>query len=420
MRAALAAVAVALAVALVVVVISAGDGEKPAPERAGGQRIEKIARAVERVRGLEFDHLPRVREVSAAEARRAGLREVDRSMPPREQRREERLLELLGLLPPEARLRELVGKVLTEQAAGYYVPRTGTLAVVRGGGIAGLFADVALAHELTHALEDQRFGVEPHGASGFLRDRATAEAALFEGSATLAMVEYVAVSRGAGQGLPSGVRRQLMERLGTLALPSSSGLPRYVREGLVFPYAAGARFVDRVQRRGGWAAVDRVFEQGGPASTEQVMHPRKYLAGERPVRVRLGGYRGELPAGARAVSRGDLGEFDTAQFLRDGNGRRGADRAAAGWEGSAFGLWRLPDGGDALVMGWAWDSARDAREFEAAARRRLRALRRPGAVRRGGDRLVAVVLAPEAGLARRIASAVSGGAGVAAAPTPSR
>jgi hypothetical protein len=304
-----------------------------------------------------------------------------------------------------ARLRELIGEVLTDQAAGYYIPRSDTLALVRDGAVGGFLGEVALAHELTHALEDQRFGMEPHGASGFLRDRATAEAALHEGTATLVMVDYVVRTRGAGAGLSAGVRRRLIDQLGDLALPSSSGLPRYVREGVVFPYAAGARFVDRVQSTGGWAAVDEVFEEGGPVSTEQVMHPRKYEAGERPAPVRLGGYRAELPDGARVVSRGDLGEFDTAQFLREGNGRQRAERAAAGWGGSAFALWSLPGAGDVLVMGWAWDSARDAEEFEVAASRRLAALGRPGAVEHG-ERLVAVVLAPEVSLARAVARRV--------------
>ena len=426
MNSVLAAVAVALVVAMAALGILGGEeeeadqAERPAaasveqaerpPARSVErvtERVAEVARGVERVRELEFDRLPRVRSVSPAEARRAGLGELDRYVPRRRQVLEERLLTMLGLLPPDARLRELLGTALTGEVAGYYIPRSDTLALVRGAGFEGPLAEVALAHELTHALEDQRFGIEPHGASGFLRDRGVAESALHEGTATLAMVDYLALSQGLGRQLPEGLRRRVLDELEGLALPASSGLPRYVREGLVFPYAAGARFVNRIHRRGGWAAVDRAFGREAPVSSEQILHPRAYETDERPVPVRLGGLRGSLPAGARVVARGDLGEFDTAQLLHDANGRRRSEDAAAGWGGGAFELWRLPGGGDLLAIAWAWDSPRDAAEFERAARLSVGRLVSPGAVN-GGNEVVTVVLAPEAGLARRVAQRLAG------------
>jgi hypothetical protein len=403
------AVVVALIAALAALGVVAGEeSEQAAP--AGGESLEQvtervgeIARGVERVRELQFERIPPLRLVSAEEATRDGLAELDHYVSPRRQAIEERLLVMLGLLPPDARLRGLLTKALTEEVAGYYSPRTGMMALVRGPGLDGLVAEVALAHELTHALEDQRYDIQPYGASGFLRDRAVADAALREGTATLAMLEYVALTQAGVQELPRQLRRRLLEELDEVALPASSGLPRYVREGLVFSYVAGAAFVSTLQEKGGWAAVNRAFGEDAPVSSEQIMHPRKYEAGERPVRVRLAGVREELLQGARVVARGDLGEFDTGQFLRDANGRRRSEEAAAGWGGSTFELWRLPGGGDVLVMAWAWDSPRDAREFAAAARLSVGRLRGAGVVNDGNEGVVAVVLAPSASLARRVA-----------------
>jgi hypothetical protein len=408
-------VAVILVVALGAIGILAGEGEEgaPAAERSPEpsleqvtRRVAEIARGVERARELEFDRMPRVRIVSPAGARRAGLAELDRSVPVRLQRIEERLLAMLGLLPPDARLREIVGKALTSEVAGYYIPRSDTLALVRGDEVEGFLAEVALAHELGHALEDQHFGIEPHGSSGFLRDRAVTEAALHEGSATLVMVDYLVLSQGAGRVEPEDVRGRVLNQLEGITLPESSGLPRYVRESLIFPYAAGARFVDRIQQQGGWAAVDRAFGEEAPVSTEQIMHPRKYEEGERPVRVRLGDVSAQLPAGARREARGDIGEFDTAQFLLEANGRDAAEEAAAGWGGSTFELWRLAGGEEVLAVVWAWDSPTDAREFARAARSTLAALDTPGAVN-GGNEGVVMVLAPDPGVARRVARAIA-------------
>jgi hypothetical protein len=407
----LAAVVVALVVALGAIGILTGDGEEsePAAERPRGEslervseRVEEIARDVERVRELDFDRLPRVRLVSTEEATQDTLRELDHHVPRRRQQIDERLMVMLGLLPPDVRLRELLGEVLTQEVAGYYVPRTGTLALVRGVGLDGLLGEVALAHELTHALEDQRFGLEQQ-ENVFVLDREVARAALHEGTATVAMVDYVAVSRGLGEELAAEARSASLEQIGSVALPESSSLPRYVRESLLFPYVAGARFVDRVQREGGWAAVDRAFGEGAPASSEQIMHPEKYEAGEPPVRVRLPGVRKELPEGAERLARGDIGEFDTEQFLREANGSERSEEAAAGWGGSAFELWRLASGGDVLVMRWAWDSPRDAREFAAAARASVRRLGSAGAVNGSNEGVITVVLAPRAALARAIA-----------------
>jgi hypothetical protein len=413
----LVAVIVALLAAFAAIGIVGGDEEEPeqqaAPERGDALnrlrgRLEEVARGVERVRELEFDRLPPVRLVSAEEAARDGLAELDRDVSRRRQRIEERLLVMLGLLPPDVRLRGLLAKALTEEVAGYYSPRTGKMALVRGTGLDGLLAEVALAHELTHALEDQRFDIEPHGASGFLRDRSVAEAALREGTATLAMVEYVALTQAGVQELPRSLRGRLLEELDQVALPASSGLPRYVREGLLFSYVAGAAFVSRLQVGGGWEAVDRAFADDPPVSSEQIMHPRKYEEGERPVRVRLRGLAAALPDGARREARGDLGEFDTEQFLREANGRRDSEEAAAGWGGSAFELWRLPGGEDVLALAWAWDSPRDAREFAAAARLSVGRLEGAGAVNDGSEGVVAVVLAPSASLARRVARRIGG------------
>ena len=368
--------------------------------------VERVARRVERIRELDFKRLPRVRRVSAAQARAAALAEYDRYVPRSQQQAGERLLKLLGLLPPEASLRETLAEATASEVGGYYVPRTDTLALVRGAGLEGVLGEVALAHELVHALEDQRFGLGP-GDGPPWQDSVTASAGLREGTATVVMVDYLAQTQGAGAELSGELRERVLDEIDELAIPATGGLPRYVRESLVFPYAAGGALVNRIQSEGGWAAVDDAFGERPVLSTEQLMHPEKYARGERPLRVRLPDYRDLLPEGASELARGDLGEFDTEQFLREGNGRERSERAAAGWGGSAFELWGLPAGGELLAVTWTWDSGRDAAEFLRAASRRLAALDAAGAVRAGSRHRTALVLAPGRALAARIATRIA-------------
>ena len=389
MNGTIAAVLAALVAVLAAIGLVTGNDEG---DEGGGRArpaappIASIARGVERVRQLRFDHLPRVQHVTGAQARAAGLAELDRETPRRALASEQRVLELLGLLPAGADLRGLLGKALASEVGGFYVPRTGRLAIVDGFG-SGLTGKIALAHELTHALEDQRFGIEGRPWNSFERDRSTADSAFKEGTATIAMVDYVVLDQTGRSQVPASLRARALGALDQAVVPESSGLPRYLRENLVFPYAAGARLVNHIQGQGGWAAVNRGFGSRAPVSTEQVMHPAKYDSREPPVRVRVA-----APAGTRLVEAGDFGEFDTEQLLREANGEDRAARAAAGWGGGGFALWRRPGGRYGLSMRWVWDSTRDAREFAVAARRVAERL--GGATVSSSDNGVTLTVAP--------------------------
>src|SRR5256885_9937378 len=66
----------------------------------------------------------------------------------------------------------------------------------------------------------------------------------------------------------------------------SAKLPRYLQDSLMFPYDGGLAFVNALYARlHGWALVDYALRRRRPSSTEQVLHPVKYLADERPLPV---------------------------------------------------------------------------------------------------------------------------------------
>ncbi|MDP9385807.1 MAG: hypothetical protein M3P50_11360, partial [Actinomycetota bacterium] len=349
------------------------DGEE-GRVTAAGQRVaplETIARRVERIRRLRFENLPEPRVVSAATARREGLADLDRGYPERRRRIEEEIYKLLGLLSARDDLREISGSILSEQVAGYYDPRSGALRIVDAGAPANRVLDeTTLAHELTHALEDQRFDLrtEDLEASG---DEAFAYAALVEGTATALMTEYERLHFRPEEALGGAAAA-------AFGAPSTDDLPPFVLAQLLFPYLGGQELVDELYSTGGdsWRLVDLAHRVRPPASTEQVMHPRKYLEAEQPARVELEGVGRVLGRGWRRVEGATFGEWETRELLRAGDGG-GASRAAAGWGGDRYELWRrgpLPAAGcaapcvgrDALVMRWQWDTRGDAREFERA------------------------------------------------------
>lgn len=361
------------------------------------ERIDRIAARVEQLRGLRFRRPVAVEVVTAAEARRVGLAELARTEPASERRTEEELVKLLGLLPPETSMRRITSRVYGEQVAGFYDPRSGRLALVRGVGV----DDVTLAHELTHALEDQHFDLERLG-DGPDDDRATAEQALAEGTATLVMRRYAERWPSA---TPVG---DVLE--GLTQVTGSTPLPAYVIRSLVFPYVQGEGFATALHDAAGdWRLVDVALRDRPPVTSAEILDPDRWLRAERPERVALGS--------ARALRRGDgwrrlagstLGAEDVAALLTDGSGALGARRLTAGWAGGRYAFWRrglLPAPGcaapcrsrDGLQLAVRTQTAQEARRLAHALRRWIDALpdASAGAVRIAGDgRTVRAALAP--------------------------
>ena len=91
-------------------------------------------------------------------------------------------------------MRKLLETVTGEQVIGYYDPRSKRMRIVSGNGAdSPALVDITLAHELTHALEDQVFGLkEPEGGTD---DETTARTALVEGTATFVTSEFTTLLR---------------------------------------------------------------------------------------------------------------------------------------------------------------------------------------------------------------------------------
>src|SRR5207302_10246012 len=128
-----------------------------------------------------------------------------------------------------------------------------------------------LAHALTHAVQDQHFGVLAAADDPSNDERSLALHAVLEGDATLAGVAYVF------GGLPESSLLELLDRLGAVPAEIEAALPDtppVLRDSLVFQYSAGARFVTLAYLTGGWRAADALLAYP-PSSTEQVLAPEK-------------------------------------------------------------------------------------------------------------------------------------------------
>ena len=237
------------------------------------------ARRVEHLRGLRFRAVPRPQVVSAAELGRIERRGLKRGDGLEGLAADEATARIAGLLADDEQLEAAVGSG-EELAAAAYDPRSDRLYVV-GDAVSASpeLVEFILAHELTHALEDQRYGLSDP-AKVRDDDAALARLALAEGTATALMVDY------AGRHLDP-----LALGLAALGLDAGTGdVPAFVVDQLEWAYTGGMRFVNTLRElAGGWRLVDYAIGHRPPESTEQILHPLEYVRDQRPVAVEVSG-----------------------------------------------------------------------------------------------------------------------------------
>ena len=365
--------------------------------------LDVIIQALPAVRGLEFRATVPVAALSREEIAQTVASEIERSYAPGDLERLEAVYTRLRLLPPGTRLRPALQRLYEQEGAGFYDPRTKRLVLARTAlGGAGLRVDLVarltgrdlvgeflLAHELTHALQDQHYGMrtDPEPLVDSHGDADLARHALLEGDATLSGFAYM-LGRRLDRSTIATVERQLRGIPRELARRYPD-VPELVRASLAFQYDDGTAFAGWALADGGWAAVDRVHADP-PDSTEQVLHPARYFATrDRPVTITLGGTERLVRAGWKTILEDTLGELQMRVLAERALGRDGAARVADGWGGDRLrALARGPD--LALVWMTAWDSPAQAGEFAQA----MPAIAPDARVAQQGDRVLVLLDAP--------------------------
>jgi hypothetical protein len=295
---------------------------------------------------------------SRAEIEQMLIRNLNESATPEETTATETALKKFGLAPADFQLRPFLIELLTEQVAGYYDPKSQEFYLADWIDLDG--QRPVMAHELTHALQDQHFNLRrfedwPEHDS----DAELAAHALVEGDASFLMMQYVA--RDPARQL--AFLKSMMSG-GANASEQIEKAPRVLREQMLFPYLQGMVWVAQVYKQGGWEAVSAVY-RNLPKSTEQVMHAEKYTAGELPQKVSVRDVSATLGRGWRMADHDVQGEWGCYilldEFLQSVDVSR---RAAAGWGGDRYALFTGPRKTDAVVaLKTVWDTDGDAREF---------------------------------------------------------
>jgi len=310
----------------------------------------------------------------------------------------ERTLIALGFLPRGSSLRALVLALQAGQVAGYYSPTEEQLFVVSRSGAIGPTQRSTYAHEFTHELQDQHFDLKSLGLQAPDQgDRSLARLAMVEGDAV--SVQYSWMQQNFG---PADLAQVLADAQDPAALAALNNAPPYLRDTALFPYTAGLAFAQGLLQTGGYPAVNAAFAKP-PDSTEQIIHPDKYAAGEKPIAVALpADLASRMGTGWAATGQDTLGELLLRLWLSEaGIAANLASDAAAGWGGDRLVLLEGP-AGDAVAVESVWDTAADADAFASAARTAMTARALTGTVvhATGSTRVSLAIGASSATLAR--------------------
>lgn len=284
-----------------------------------------------------------------------------------------RTLEAFGLIPKGFPLDSFLLDLLTDQVAGLYDPQSKEFFIASW--IAPGDQKEVMAHELTHALDDQYFHLQKWQKAVRSNDDASlARDAVVEGSALAAMMDYTLTDMHTSvRELPdiapfieSSVADQMDKD------PNLAKAPSFVRDELLFPYLEGAKFTQRVLKAtGSWADFQEVFKNP-PASTQQILHPDLYFQKVVPERVRLPNLKSVMPQGYVQLDENVVGEFALGEVLKQFLGPGDAELYAPMWRGDQYALFENKETKQTiLVVLLALDSESDARSFFAAYRNAL-------------------------------------------------
>jgi hypothetical protein len=296
-------------------------------------------------------------------------------------RRSELVLKKFGLLPRNFDLQTFLVALLREQVAGYYDPKSKTVNLLDW--IGPEQQKPVLAHELTHALQDQSFGLEKYMKAGAadlgasrkeptvedidIDEASTAHQAVVEGQAMVVLIDYELAPTG--QSVVDSP--QLVEALkagmlvGTADSVEFHNAPLYIKEALTFPYRYGLDFeVDLLTRVGKEKAYAGVFKNP-PRTTREIMEPTMYLSGEKLAPLPILDFKKDFKNYDK-FDVGAVGEFDAAMLIDQYSGVEVSKRLYPNWRGGYYYAVR-PKGDATAPLGMMylsrWSSPEKAVEF---------------------------------------------------------
>ncbi|MGA9642797.1 MAG: hypothetical protein WBQ72_15485 [Terriglobales bacterium] len=295
--------------------------------------------------------------------------------------RSSEVLKKFGLIPRDFQLGPFLVSMLKEQVAGYYDPKKKTVNILNW--VDPEQQKPVLAHELTHALQDQSFGMEkwmkaaetegekkndPTPADIDTDEESEAREAVVEGQAMVVMMDYSLA--GTGKTLLEMPQIGEAMKQGMLDGPDSptfSKAPIFLKEELTFPYRYGMDFTLALEKAGGKRLGFEGAFNNPPTTTREIMEPETYLGHEKIEPLKRIDFKKDFEK-YDTFDIGAMGEFDVDVLVEQYVSRQEAEAVYPAWRGGYYfaGRAKGEKAGPLGVMYVSrWASAEKAAEFAA-------------------------------------------------------
>jgi hypothetical protein len=299
---------------------------------------------------LPIEHSVKRKLISRDEVNKYLRERFDEDEGAKRMERSEIVLKKFGLLDRDFHLRTFLLSLLTEQIAGFYDNKTKTVNLLDW--IQPDEQKPVLAHELTHALQDQKVGltkwssVSMNGPSHNVQDdnrhlqvdeADTARSAVAEGQAMAVFVDYTLKPSGKTLAESPEIADRLKEQVAdTSGSPVMARAPLLLQESLLFPYSEGLNFEQSILVKAGKDAAFAGVLANPPSSSFEIMHPEAYMA-HAPVPVlHLPDIHPLLDPEYTPYDIGVMGELDVRILIELFGGREMAEALAPEWNGGMY------------------------------------------------------------------------------------
>lgn len=330
------------------------------------KKLDNILNKVSTIRQLPIKTPVKVETLTPKQVFKNLSRHVEKEIPSEKFEGEQALYQTWGLLKPDFPLRQFLLELYAEQIGGYYDPEYKTLYLVKGIVMSNLNLELTIAHELTHALQDQNFDLGQFIKSNqFNEDRSLAQMAVIEGDATIVSMEYIQQSLKESLNFLDILKSAMdIFRIHT-ASKSLEKSPPFLKNSMMFPYIKGQQFIQFFQLNKGWQwkDINQLYQQP-PQATEHILHPHTYLNHEEPTLPVYSLYS-NLKSNWKLLTTGVLGELTFRHLFNHYFSVKDSHKIARGWQGDYFEVYKN-ENNIVIMINTVWDSKADAEEFEKA------------------------------------------------------
>jgi hypothetical protein len=263
--------------------------------------------------------------------------------------RSELVQKKFGLLPRTFDLHGFLIKLLTEQVAGYYDEKTRTMNLLDWN--EPDMQRPVMAHELTHALQDQSYNLEKmskhdeeiekrglENLDEMIRndEESTCRSSVLEGQAMIVLLDYVlAPQDGSVEKMPGIVDMMQASMDKSRGSPVFDSAPLLLQEELAFPYRQGMKFIRDLLVAGGKQLAYTGVLARMPQTTREIMEPKEYLAGHRVPALLLPDLS-FLKKDYEPYDAGAVGQLDVSILLRTYGDEEQDKRLSTEWRGGAY------------------------------------------------------------------------------------